>query len=73
VVEHFSMHTGQILLLTKMLADKDLRFLRFLDRRPLHTWQEPKSWHCNRPRTSPQVRKATGGAAAQSSSYPFHL
>ncbi len=26
VVEHFSMHTGQIILLTKMLAGKDLAF-----------------------------------------------
>jgi uncharacterized damage-inducible protein DinB len=26
VVEHFSMHTGQIILLTKLLAKKDLRF-----------------------------------------------
>ena len=29
VTEHFSMHTGQIILLTKMLAGKDLRFYDF--------------------------------------------
>jgi uncharacterized damage-inducible protein DinB len=30
-VEHFSMHTGQIILLTKMLADEDLAFYDFSD------------------------------------------
>jgi uncharacterized damage-inducible protein DinB len=29
VVEHFSMHTGQILMLTKMLKNADLAFYRF--------------------------------------------
>ncbi len=29
VVEHFSMHTGQILMLTKMLTNADLAFYRF--------------------------------------------
>jgi hypothetical protein len=31
VVEHFSMHAGQIIMLTKMLANKDLRFYVFPD------------------------------------------
>jgi uncharacterized damage-inducible protein DinB len=30
VVEHFSMHAGQIILLTKLLAKKDLAFYNFL-------------------------------------------
>lgn len=29
VVEHFSMHTGQIILLTKLLTESDLRFYEF--------------------------------------------
>ena len=29
VTEHFSMHTGQIILLTKMLSQKDLGFYDF--------------------------------------------
>lgn len=29
VTEHFSMHTGQIILLTKMLAQKDMKFYDF--------------------------------------------
>jgi len=29
VVEHFSMHTGQIILLTKMLKSIDLKFYEF--------------------------------------------
>src|SRR2546426_2446988 len=43
VVEHFSMHTGQIILLTKLLAKKDLRFYDFSTGTPLHTWHEPKT------------------------------
>jgi len=31
VVEHFSMHTGQIILLTKMLKSIDLKFYEFAD------------------------------------------
>lgn len=31
VVEHFSMHTGQIILLMKMIADKDMHFYEFPD------------------------------------------
>lgn len=40
VVEHFSMHTGQIILLTKMLAHSDLRFYDFSTGTPLTTWNE---------------------------------
>ncbi len=40
VTEHFSMHTGQIILLTKMLAQKDLGFYDFASGAPRHTWQE---------------------------------
>jgi uncharacterized damage-inducible protein DinB len=43
VTEHFSMHTGQIILLTKLLAKKDLRFYDFSTGEPVHTWHEPKS------------------------------
>jgi uncharacterized damage-inducible protein DinB len=35
VVEHFSMHTGQIILLTKLLTAADLRFYEFEDRKPV--------------------------------------
>lgn len=31
VVEHFSMHTGQIILLTKLLTSGDLRFYEFVE------------------------------------------
>lgn len=43
VTEHFSMHTGQIILLTKMLAQKDLAFYDFASGAPQHTWHEPQS------------------------------
>ncbi len=43
VAEHFSMHTGQIILLTKMLANLDLVFYDFSTGKPIHTWQEAKS------------------------------
>lgn len=39
VTEHFSMHTGQIIMLTKMLAQKDLRFYDFSTGTPVHTWR----------------------------------
>ena len=42
VTEHFSMHTGQIILLTKMLANIDLVFYDFSTGRPIHTWHQPK-------------------------------
>jgi uncharacterized damage-inducible protein DinB len=41
VTEHFSMHTGQIILLTKMLAGVDLVFYDFSSGKPVHTWHQP--------------------------------
>jgi len=41
VVEHFSMHTGQIILIAKMLTDSDLSFYEFVDARPLLKWKTP--------------------------------
>jgi uncharacterized damage-inducible protein DinB len=38
VVEHFSMHTGQIILLTKILTKKDLGFYDFSNGAPVATW-----------------------------------
>jgi uncharacterized damage-inducible protein DinB len=43
VTEHFSMHSGQIILLTKMLANLDLVFYDFSNGKPVHTWHEPSS------------------------------
>ena len=43
VTEHFSMHTGQIILLTKLLANVDLVFYDFSTGKPVHTW------HSNEP------------------------
>jgi uncharacterized damage-inducible protein DinB len=40
VVEHFSMHTGQIILLAKLLTKKDLRFYDFSTGAPVHTRTE---------------------------------
>jgi uncharacterized damage-inducible protein DinB len=40
VTEHFSMHTGQVILLTKMLANIDLVFYDFSTGKPVHTWHE---------------------------------
>ena len=37
-VEHFSMHTGQIILLTKLLADEDLAFYDFSEGVPRENW-----------------------------------
>lgn len=42
VTEHFSMHTGQIILLAKMLVDVDFVFYDFSTGKPVYTWQEPK-------------------------------
>lgn len=42
VTEHFSMHTGQIIQLTKMLAQTDLVFYDFSTGKPVHTWHETK-------------------------------
>lgn len=38
VTEHFSMHTGQIILLTKLLTAGDLRFYEFDNGVPIHRW-----------------------------------
>jgi uncharacterized damage-inducible protein DinB len=43
VTEHFSMHTGQIILLTKMLANVDLVFYDFATGKPVHTWHDTKA------------------------------
>lgn len=39
VVEHFSMHTGQIIMLTKMFAASDLQFYDFKDGAPIQAWK----------------------------------
>jgi uncharacterized damage-inducible protein DinB len=39
VVEHFSMHTGQILMLTKMLTNADLAFYRFEGTTAVPKWK----------------------------------
>src|SRR5215510_6632259 len=39
VVEHFSMHTGQIILLTKMISSTDLAFYEFVDSKPTMKWR----------------------------------
>ena len=38
VVEHFAMHTGQIILLTKMLKGADLKFYEFSSGNPKPDW-----------------------------------
>jgi uncharacterized damage-inducible protein DinB len=43
VTEHFSMHTGQIIMLTKMLTASDLRFYGFDAGAPVHRWHSAKS------------------------------
>jgi uncharacterized damage-inducible protein DinB len=42
-VEHFSMHTGQIILITKMLTESDLRFYDFSTGVPLPAWHKSQS------------------------------
>jgi len=39
VVEHFSMHTGQIILMAKMFAQIDLEFYDFKSTVPVPTWK----------------------------------
>src|SRR5688572_13217335 len=39
VTEHFSMHTGQIIMLTKMLSGTDLHFYGFEAGAPVHRWR----------------------------------
>ena len=43
VVEHFSMHTGQIILLTKVLTSSDLRFYEFEGDAPRLRFSSPTS------------------------------
>lgn len=43
VVEHFSMHTGQIILLTKLLTSSDLRFYEFEGDTPRLRFSSPSS------------------------------
>jgi uncharacterized damage-inducible protein DinB len=43
VTEHFSMHTGQVIMLTKMFTASDLRFYEFEDDVPVHSWNSPSS------------------------------
>lgn len=38
VTEHFSMHTGQIIMLTKVFTDKDMRFYEFPDGKAKTNW-----------------------------------
>ena len=39
VVEHFSMHTGQIIMIAKMFAEVDLGFYDFTDATPVLKWK----------------------------------
>jgi uncharacterized damage-inducible protein DinB len=43
VTEHFSMHTGQIIMLTKMLTGTNLRFYDFEAGAPVETWHSGPS------------------------------
>jgi uncharacterized damage-inducible protein DinB len=43
VTEHFSMHTGQIILVTKTLVEADLNFYDFSSGVPVHTWNKVKT------------------------------
>ncbi len=43
VTEHFSMHTGQIIMLTKMLTATDLRFYDFEADAPVERWHSGSS------------------------------
>lgn len=38
VTEHFSMHTGQIIMLTKIFTDRDMRFYEFPDGKAKTNW-----------------------------------
>jgi uncharacterized damage-inducible protein DinB len=40
VTEHFSMHTGQIIVLTKLLTQRDLEFYDFSSGAPVHRWND---------------------------------
>ena len=43
VTEHFSMHTGQIIMLTKMMTSDDLRFYEFDAGLPVVRWRSGSS------------------------------
>ena len=43
VTEHFSMHAGQIIMLTKMLTGSNLRFYDFESGGPIETWHSTSS------------------------------
>ena len=43
VTEHFSMHTGQIIMLTKMMTSSDLRFYDFEAGAPVERWHSPSA------------------------------
>jgi uncharacterized damage-inducible protein DinB len=43
VTEHFSMHTGQIIMQAKMLARLDMNFYDFASGKPVHTWHQAAS------------------------------
>jgi uncharacterized damage-inducible protein DinB len=43
VTEHFSMHTGQIIMLTKMMTSDDLRFYEFDAGVPVQRWRSDSS------------------------------
>ena len=43
VTEHFSMHTGQIIMLTKMHTTADLRFYDFESGEPVERWHSDRS------------------------------
>ena len=43
VTEHFSMHTGQIIMVAKMLTGSDLRFYDFEESVPVERWQSGPS------------------------------
>ena len=43
VTEHISMHTGQVILLTKLMTGSDLQFYGFEADKPVHRWLPPPS------------------------------
>jgi uncharacterized damage-inducible protein DinB len=43
VVEHFSMHTGQIIYVTKLLLGSDMNFYRFEGDKPVYCWRSDSS------------------------------
>ena len=43
VTEHFSMHTGQIIMQAKMLTHADMNFYDFSSGKPVHTWHQSDS------------------------------